>query len=221
MAAEWFIYLVFGFLALACAVAMVFSANPVHSALFLVATLTSIAALFLGQQAYFLSAVQIIVYTGAIVVLFLFVIMLLGIDRTDPDEADRLRNPMVVGLFGFGLLAFMTLLVLIMGFQWPVGAKGTNGTPEAVEAAGGNVKALSSVLFTKYLLPFEVTAALLIAAVVGAVVIAKRDKRLFGAGIGRSREVLEELRHRREADAEPEEPEEASVGSGAGEGEAP
>lgn len=198
MSAEWILYIVFGALAIGCAFGVVFAPNPVHSALYLVATLLSIAILFLAQGAYFLSAVQIIVYTGAIVVLFLFVIMLLGIDSPDPDETDRLRNPGTVVLVAVVVVVFFTFVQLAVGFAWPTGVPGTTGSLEAQDAAGGNVQAISAVLFTKYLLPFEITSFLLIAGVIGAIVLARRGRGVFGAGIGRSREVVEELQRRSE-----------------------
>lgn len=196
MSAEWILYIVFGALAIGCAFGVVFAPNPVHSALYLVATLLSIAILFLAQGAYFLSAVQIIVYTGAIVVLFLFVIMLLGIDSPDPEETDRLRNPGTVVLVAGVVVVFFVFVQLAIGFAWPTGVPGTTGSQEAQAAAGGNVQAISAVLFTKYLLPFEVTSFLLIAGVIGAIVLARRGRGVFGVGIGRSREVVEELQRR-------------------------
>lgn len=202
MSAEWILYIVFGALALGCAFGVVFAPNPVHSALYLVATLLSIAILFLAQSAYFLSAVQIIVYTGAIMVLFLFVIMLLGIDSPDPDETDRLRNPGTVVLVAGVVVVFFLLVQLAVGFAWPTGVPGTSGSAEAQAAAGGNVQAISAVLFTKFLLPFELTSFLLVAGVIGAVVLARRGRGVFGAGIGRSREVVEELRRLGEAETE-------------------
>lgn len=215
MSAEWILYIVFGALALGCAFGVVFAPNPVHSALYLVATLLSIAILFLAQSAYFLSAVQIIVYTGAIVVLFLFVIMLLGIDSPDPDEVDRLRNPGTVVVVAGVVVVFFLLVQLAVGFSWPAGVPGTTGSAEAQAAAGGNVQAISEVLFTKFLLPFEVTSFLLIAGVIGAVVLARRGRGVFGAGIGRSREVVEELRRRSESAAGAEEAAEAAAGAAA------
>ncbi len=182
--AEWILYAIFGALALGGALGVVFLANPVHSALSLVVTLVSIAVLFLEQSAFFLSTVQIIVYTGAIVVLFLFVIMMLGVDRGDERETRMLSR----ASFRYGFLAAVAVLlvpILLVTGGWPTGAPGTD-TKAAITAAGGNVQAIAQSLFTQYLLPFEVTSILVVAAIVGVIVLAKRPKGLRGAGVGRS-----------------------------------
>ncbi len=155
---------------LAGAVGVVVARNPVHSALMLVMTLFGVAVLFVEQQADFLAAVQVIVYAGAIIVLFLFVIMLLGVDRREVFGRENLRGqrPMaailvVLGLAGIFLLGF--------GAHWATGAPSVAGR---ANAAGPNVAKLGTSVFTTYLLPFEATAALLVIAVVGAVVLVRR-----------------------------------------------
>lgn len=153
---------------LASALGVVLARNPIHSALFLVATLFGVAVLFVEQQAEFLAAVQVIVYAGAIVVLFLFVIMLLGVDRPEKIARDPLpaQRPLAIFLALVGLAE----LFVLAGARWATGAKGTVGPP------GGptnNIVQLARAVFTTYLLPFEVTSALLVIAVVGAVVLAR------------------------------------------------
>lgn len=155
---------------LAGAVGVVVARNPVHSALMLVMTLFGIAVLFVEQQADFLAAVQVIVYAGAIVVLFLFVIMLLGVDNSEALGRENLRGQRV----GAVLLASLGLAgILILGFggRWATGAASVAGR---ANAAGSNVAKLGRSVFTTYLLPFEATAALLVIAVVGAVVLVRR-----------------------------------------------
>jgi NADH-quinone oxidoreductase subunit J len=145
--------------------------NPVHCALSLVMTIFGIALLFIDQGADFLAAVQIIVYGGAIVILFLFVIMLLGVDRRRPRRqtkcAPSRRSPILVSL-----VALVSLLVLTQVRFWATGAKAST---ETLNGPGENVQKLGQSIFTAYLLPFEMTAALLVIAVVAAVVLVRRS----------------------------------------------
>ena len=141
---------------------MVVARNPVHSALMLVMTLFGVAVLFVLQQANFLAAVQVIVYAGAIVVLFLFVIMFLGVDREEDVRAEPLRGqrPLAVGLV---LLGTTGLLLLGQVSKWTTGQPSVAGT----DTGAPNVNLLGKSLYTTYLFPFEATSALLIIAVVG------------------------------------------------------
>ncbi len=153
------------------AVGVVVSRNPVHAALMLVMTLFAVAVLFIEQQANFLAAVQVIVYAGAIVVLFLFVIMFLGVDRREdvaqePLRGQRIAAPVLV------VLGLAGVLVLGIGAHWAVGARSVVGPARG--QPGGDVAALGRAVFTVYLFPFEITAGLLVIAVVGAVVLARR-----------------------------------------------
>ena len=159
------------------AVGVVTSRNPVHAALSLVMTLFGVAVLFIEQEADFLAAVQIIVYAGAIVVLFLFVIMFLGVDRAENIKVEPLGGPAAAGL---RLLAITLAGVLAMAAtaHWVTGARQVVGPIEG-HVAGPNSPAgepaqLGKQLFTTYLFAFEATAALLVIAVVGAVVLARR-----------------------------------------------
>jgi NADH-quinone oxidoreductase subunit J len=153
------------------AIGVVISRNPVHAALMLVMTLFGVAVLFVEQGANFLAAVQVIVYAGAIVVLFLFVIMFLGVDRQEnlAEEPLPLQRPLAVALVVLGLAG---LLVLGIGARWSTGAPSVAGPSQG--QSGGDVAALGRSVFTTYLFPFEITAALLVIAVVGAVVLARR-----------------------------------------------
>ncbi|MGD1011759.1 MAG: NADH-quinone oxidoreductase subunit J [Acidimicrobiales bacterium] len=157
------------------ALGVVLARNPVHSALMLVMTLFGVAVLFVEEDAQFLAAVQVIVYAGAIVVLFLFVIMLLGVDRREVVERDPLpaQRPIAILL---GVLALVEVLLLARG-NWPTGPRSVSG---ALGGPGDNVRLIGRSVFTTYLLAFEVTSALLAIAIVGAVVLARRPRRAPG-----------------------------------------
>ncbi len=149
--------------AIGSALGLVLRRNPIHGALFLVVNLGSIAALYLLLRAEFLAAAQVIVYAGAIMVLFVFAIMVLipGKEETGPDPLRPFR--LVAIPFG-ALLLIEMLLVLVSRPSGPVGA---------APAAGG-VEAIGRLLFTDYLFPFELTSVLLLAALVGVLALAKR-----------------------------------------------
>jgi NADH-quinone oxidoreductase subunit J len=168
---DWAVFAVAGLATLAGAFGVIVSSNPVHSALMLVMTLFGIAVLFVAQAAHFLAAVQVIVYAGAIVVLFLFVIMLLGIDRVENLGTEPLRGQrFAAGLAG--LLGLVEVLLLARN-QWATGAMSVAGP---ADGPGSNVEKLARSLFTRYLLAFEITSVLLVIAVVGAVVLARRTR---------------------------------------------
>jgi NADH-quinone oxidoreductase subunit J len=168
------IFFIFAALALVGALGVVLARNPVHSALLLVVTLVSVAVFFIQQQAHLLAAVQVIVYAGAIVVLFLFVIMLLGVDREESLE-DPLRYQRTAAL-ALGVIV-LAELIFLAGHNWATGAT----APDQFAIKGGgvhlgnNVERVARVLFTEFLWPFEITAGLLVIAVVGSVVLARRS----------------------------------------------
>ena len=170
---DWVLFVVFGALALAGAAGVVLARNPVHSALSLVMTLFCMAVFFVMQGAHFLAAVQVIVYAGAIVVLFLFVIMLLGVDRSEAvdDEPLRGQRPAAV-VMGLALLAELVFLAHVFT---ATGARQTRGVVLGDDVS--NVERIARSLFTDFLWPFEVTSVLLIIGVVGAVVLAKKPQR--------------------------------------------
>ena len=169
--------IIFGFVfvtALGSSLAMLFAKNAVHTALFLVGTQIALAVAFLLQGAFFVAAVQIIVYAGAIMVLFLFVIMLLGVDRREaliePLEGQR---PLAISL---GVIfALEILYIAFKGVDFVAG--GTSQGSAALDELNrdpGNVEALARVLFDRFLLPFEATSVLLVVAIVGVMVLARR-----------------------------------------------
>ena len=158
--------------ALGSSIAMLFARNAVHVALFLVGTQIALALAFLLQGAFFIAAVQIIVYAGAIMVLFLFVIMLLGVDRRESlIEPLSGQRTFAVGLGA--LLAAQVVYVAAKGVDF-VTTGGGEARLQALNEDPGNVKALANTLFSKYLLPFEATSVLLVAAIVGVMVLTRR-----------------------------------------------
>jgi NADH-quinone oxidoreductase subunit J len=162
------VFSIMAIVATVCAILVISHRNPVASALFLIATMVSLAILFLALNAPFLAAIQIIVYAGAIMVLFLFVIMLLNL-RRDEFGPERRKGQRFFGiLFGF-------LLLILIATAVDVGLSGLERHEvEAGTLVPAGVESLAEVLFTKYLLPFELASILLLVAIVGAVVMAKR-----------------------------------------------
>ena len=160
---------ILGPLAVIAALGMVLSRNAVHSALFLAGVMLSLAGLYAAQEAPFLAAVQVIVYTGAVLMLFLFVLMLVGVDASD-SLVETLRGQRVATvLLGVG---FAGLLMAAIGSA--VGD--TPGVGLAEAQPDGNVAAIGTLLFVKYVVAFEVVSALLITAAIGAFVLAHKEK---------------------------------------------
>jgi NADH-quinone oxidoreductase subunit J len=150
------------------AIGVVAAPKAVYSAMFLATTMISLAALYMAQDALFLGVVQIVVYTGAVMMLFLFVMMLIGVDSSESltETIRGQRIAAIVAGVGFGIL-------LIAG----VGTLSTSGFTGLVDAnAGGNVEGLAVLIFTKYLWAFELTSALLITAALSAMVLAHRER---------------------------------------------
>ncbi len=163
------IFWAFAGLAMGSALLCITRRSPVASALWLVVTLFSIAALFVLLDAQFIAVLQILVYAGAIMVLFLFVIMLLNLGRAGPSD---IKGPL--GL-GSGVLLAGLMLVQLLATR-PRGSAPAS-TPSVMARAAaeqGMVPAVARPLFSVYLVPFEITSVLLLAAIVGAVVLAKR-----------------------------------------------
>lgn len=194
---ELFVFIIAGAISLVGALGLVTAKNPVHAALFMVMALFGIAVLFLAQDAQFLAAVQVIVYAGAIVVLFLFVIMLLGVDTAEDLDVEPIagQRPLAL-LIGVATLALSVIFVAV------ITDGGATGVPSAVQERvdsvtlspdvsatellpddqtlgaenKANIEQLGETIFTDYVFAFEITALLLTIAVVGAVVLARRPK---------------------------------------------
>lgn len=166
-------FFIFAVMAIAFSLSVVMKKNPVSSAFSLVMVFFSFAGIYAILGAHLIAAMQIIVYTGAIMVLFVFVIMLLNADVPDFDYA---RSPAWVKVFaGVGSLGIIGLLVWVFKNAELAGKAGPH-TEEMIQKSNGNTQVLSELLFSEYLLPFEMTSVLLLAAIVGAVAIAKRKK---------------------------------------------
>jgi NADH-quinone oxidoreductase subunit J len=159
---ETVLFILFGAIAVCGAIMVVTRKSPMASALYLILTLFAVAALFVLRQAHFLAAVQVIVYAGAVVVLFVFVIMLINVPE-DRLPVERATTTRVLGVLAAGFFILETA-VLARRSSMPIGPAAEVGTIETVGRA----------LFTDYLLAFEITSVLLLAAVIGAIALAKR-----------------------------------------------
>ena len=158
---ELVLFIIFALAALFGAVTTVWARNPVYSALGLMLTLFSMAVFYVSNGAHFVAVVQVIVYAGAVMTLFLFVIMLVGVDRAE----DRRENLPVHRPLALGLLALFGAAVLVAGrMVWVTG--GVRGS-----GAAGTVENLGSELFRRWVLPFELTALLLIIAATGTIAL--------------------------------------------------
>ena len=161
------LFYIFSALTLLCGLLVVFnpfSRNPVTSAMFLVLTIISMSGLFVLLQAYFLAAVQILVYAGAVIVLFLFVIMLI-----DVKEEERRR------LHKFGTFLGIAAIAGLAGIM--INTVRLSGIGESLVKSGeGETDSLGKLLFTSYVLPFEIISVLLLVAMVGCILLSKREE---------------------------------------------
>ena len=170
MRVEMFTFLIAGAIVLGGALGVVALRNPVHNALSLVATLFGVAVLFVIQEAYFLAAIQVIVYAGAIVILFLFVIMLLGVDESEDIRVEPLtvQRPLAA-LVAVALAGFVGTAVIVSRNLF---------TPRGELLQGeDNIKELAGAVFSDYVFAFELTSVLLVIAVVGTVLLTRRPKK--------------------------------------------
>lgn len=163
-------FYVFSSLALIFALAVVLGKRPISSAFSLVMVFFCVAADYALMEAHFISAIQILVYAGAIMVLFVFVIMLLNADTTNVDVG---RNPKHQAVAGVLSVAFLGLVVWSLQHGSVVDKK-LGFTAEKIESLGGNVQVISQQMFSDYVLPFELTSVLLLVGIVGSVALAKR-----------------------------------------------
>ena len=170
MSLPFILFFVFAFIAVAGAILLILAREPIHSALSLILVMVALAALYLMLGAEFTSAVQVIVYAGAIMVLFVFVIMLLNAgveERTDYSKMAKYAGlPLAIFLL-FGLAHWMA--------HSAIGSTVANGAGEP-NAAAVSTRELSKMLFNQYLFPFEATSILILIAMLGALVLAKRDE---------------------------------------------
>ncbi len=162
---------IFGGIAMGSALLCITRKNPIASALWLVVTLFSIAAMFVLLDAQFLAALQVLVYAGAIMVLFLFVIMLLNLGRPGPSD---IKGPLGLGVAVLLGAALLFLLQPMTRSTLPSAITLPPGSVLALQQQQGIVGSVAYPLFGAYLIPFEIASVLLLAAIVGAVVLAKR-----------------------------------------------
>ncbi len=169
---ESLMFIIMSLIIIACAIGVVFQKNPIYSAVFLIQTMVSLAVLYVLLHAQFVAAVQVMVYAGAIMVIFVFVIMLLNLNKDDL-EGDRnklpMQNPAAI-ILGLMLVVMIGVIMTRTIYQ---GAQGEY-TPEVMDQIG-NTQLVGKMLFTKYVLPFEIASILLFAAIVGAIVLAKKQ----------------------------------------------
>ena len=167
---ETVLFVILAVFTVVTAVLVIVQRNPVASAIFLILTFFSLAGIYLLLHAEFIAAVQVIVYAGAIMVLFLFVIMLLNLEKEKRLVA-RGRLMKTVGVF----LGVAFLIQIGIVFQ-KVLLEGTPGNfPPGKVAALGNTQVVARLLFTDFLLPFEITSVLLLVAIIGAIILVKRE----------------------------------------------
>ena len=170
MSLDLILFLILALVAIATALGMLFSRNAVYSALFLVLNFATVAVFYLLLGAPFIAMAQITVYAGAIMVLFLFVIMLLGADALPKTEVLPWQRPLAI--FLAALLAVEATFLLVTKAR----PEGNVLQPEATINTMDNLRQLGLVLFNQYLLPFEVTSILLLVAMVGAITLTHKEK---------------------------------------------
>ncbi|MBM4174683.1 MAG: NADH-quinone oxidoreductase subunit J [Ignavibacteria bacterium] len=165
---EIILFIFFALTAVTSAVIMITRANPVISAIFLIINFFALAGLYLVLNAQFIAALQILVYAGAIMVLFVFVIMLLNLD--DEEALTDRFNIKRIAAISVGVVIFIQIAYVIL-FK---GNSAINYPQSNNSVTAGKIESIGMQLFTTYLIPFEITSMLLIAAMIGAIVLAKR-----------------------------------------------
>ncbi len=172
---ETALFVILATVTVGAAVMVIVQRNPVNSAIFLIITFFCLAGIYLLLQAEFIAVIQVLVYAGAIMVLFLFVVMLLNLEK-EKRPIIRHRLQKIFGVLLGAVLLFQIGMVFrstLLRFSFLDGAKG-NFSPEKV-AQMGNTQVVARLLFTDFLLPFEITSVLLLVAIIGAIVLAKRE----------------------------------------------
>lgn len=170
MSIDLIAFLVLAFVAVATALGMLLSRNSVYSALFLVLNFATVAVFYILLAAPFIAMVQVTVYAGAIMVLFLFVIMLLGTEVLPPSKALPWQRPLA------GVLAFVLVVESIYLLVVRAAPAETVFRPEAFVNSMDSLRTMGRMLFNEYLLPFEITSVLLLVAMVGAIVLTLKEK---------------------------------------------
>ncbi len=164
------VFWITGSLSVLGAVGMLVSKKAVHSALWVALTMINLAILYVLQSAPFLGVTQVVVYTGAVMMLFLFVLMIVGVDASD-SLIETIKGQRMLAIFA-GLILVVSLVLLLSNSFYVQ----TNGLETADLEYGGNIQGIAALLFSKYVLIFELTSALLITAAVGAMVLAHKER---------------------------------------------
>jgi NADH-quinone oxidoreductase subunit J len=170
--AEALIFVIMGLGALVGAITVVVARNPIYSAMGLLGTLLSVAVIYVAQLAHLVAAVQVIVYAGAVLTLFLFVIMLIGVDQDESREETLPYQRWIVGGLALVIVLFAGGVTLFGDFEWVPAA-----TTIIPDATNGTVEAVAEPLFTDWVLAFEATALLLTIAAAGAIALAHYRRR--------------------------------------------
>ena len=175
------VFVVAAVIILGGAIGVVASRNPVHAALFLVQTLVGVAVLFVLNDAHFLAAVQVVVYAGAIVILFLFVIMLLGVDKAEELRIEPIFGQRPLAAVVAAALAAVLGTVVITGADVLTGVRRGGTGDRVLDGEVTDIERMGRVLFGEFAFAVEITAGLLTVAVVGAVVLTRRASRSDGS----------------------------------------
>jgi len=166
---EQIFFYIFAIVALASAIAVISLRNPVHSAIFLMVCFLQVAAIFILLRSPFLAAVQVFIYVGAVIVLFLFAVMVLDLGREKLGEHLHHQKPVALAVI-IGLMLVMGIGILQGRFNAPLGKY----TEESIMK---NTEVMGKLLYTKYIFPFEIVSVLLLVALVGAIVLAMKEKK--------------------------------------------
>lgn len=171
MSAEAVVFWICGAFSVVGAIGLIVSRKAVHSALWVAFTMINLAVLYIANAAPFLGFVQVIVYTGAVMMLFLFVLMVVGVDSSD-SLVETIKGQRLAGV----LVVLSLAVMIVAGIGTALTGTSDVGLTEANAADGGNVQGIARLLFTDYLIAFEVTSALLITAALGAMILAHRER---------------------------------------------
>lgn len=171
---EFVVFVLASAMILVGAVGVIVRSHPVHAALSLILTLFGVAVLFVAQEAHFLAVVQVIVYAGAIVVLFLFVIMLLGVDSTEDITVEpfRIQRPLA-STVGIGVIGLVSASVVAARNSVTLRGSGLSNAEQTADH-DSNIRQLARSIFGDYVVAFEITSVLLVVAVVGTVLLTRR-----------------------------------------------
>jgi NADH-quinone oxidoreductase subunit J len=171
MSGREILFYILGAVTVASAVGVITRRSAVHSAVLLIAALMGVAGIYVVLEAEFLAAVQVLVYAGGVMVLFLFVIMLVDLDKRGRPSHAPTRAPR--GLAAAGALVALLLVLTLLSIFLQQSFSAPPATADMLRADGGNLGAVAMVMFQEYLLPFELASVLLLVAMVGAVVLAR------------------------------------------------